>query len=165
MSFTRHVADTFELVTDLVPDQSAIIQGDHEVLWRDFDNRAARLASALDHHGIVRGDVVAIAMYNCPEWLEAFYGILKQRAIPANINYRYLADEMYHLLADCKAVAVIFHSSLANVVLSLQDRLPLVRLWVVVDDLVPADSGPALHYESLLAEHPPAARQARPDDE
>jgi len=165
MRFSRHLANTLELVADVIPEQHAIVQGDRELTWSEFDDRASRLAAGLASNGINQGEVVAIAMYNCPEWLEAFYGILKQRTIPANINYRYLTDEMFQLLADCSASAVIFHSSLLGVILPLRDRLPQIRLWVMVDDGKRALTERILDYEVLLACHAPAPRQERPAEE
>lgn len=165
MRFSRHLANTLELAADVVPEQTAIIHGDRELPWRDFDDRAARLATALAESGVGRGEVVAIAMYNCPEWLEAFFGILKHRAVPANVNYRYRSEEMFYLLNDCSAAALIFHASLADVVLPLRDRLPSVRLWIMVDDSARILHEPVLAYEELLAGHAPAKSQERPGDE
>ena len=165
MSFSRHLANTLELVTDVNPEEIAIIHGARELSWGDFDRRAARFAAALASSGINRGDVAAIAMYNCPEWLEVFYGILKQRAVPANINYRYRSAEMYHLLSDCSAAAVIYHASLAAVIEPLRTSLPSVRLWVLVDDNGSTAAEDRQGYEALLAAHGPAPRQARPEGE
>ena len=43
-------------------------------------------------------------MYNCPEYAETQFAALKMRAVPVNVNYRYLDDELYYLLdnADCR---------------------------------------------------------------
>lgn len=165
MRFSRHLADTLELVTDVAPERVALVYGESELTWREFDERASRLASALVSCGIKQGNVVAIAMYNCPEWLEAFYGILKMRAVPANINYRYRSQEMAHLLRDSSAAAVIFHRSLADAILPLRRALSQVRLWLMVDDAGRARSMDVMEYEELLSDHRPAPRQQRPDDE
>ncbi len=37
---------------------------------------------------------------NCVEYLEALLGCFKIRAVPVNINYRYVADELEHLFND-----------------------------------------------------------------
>lgn len=165
MSFSRHLANTLELIADSHPEQVAITQGAHTLTWRDFDLRAARFANAMAGRGIRRGDVVAIAMYNCPEWLEAFYGLLKLRAIPANINYRYRTAEMLHLLGDSDARAVIYHRSLRPEISALQKKLPAVRQWLMVDDPDVDPPRKPAEYELLLASQVALPRQDRPADE
>ncbi len=56
----------------------------------EFEQRAARLAGALLGHGLGPGSVVACYLYNCPEYFETFLVALKFRAVPANVNYRYV---------------------------------------------------------------------------
>jgi fatty-acyl-CoA synthase len=62
----------------------------------------------------VRDRRVAINMYNCNEFLETFAAAIKLRAVPANLNYRYLDNELYQLLETSRAEAVVFHASLAE---------------------------------------------------
>lgn len=160
-----HLANVFEQVADTVPENTAIVYGRKELSWREFDDRSARLATALVKAGVKTGDVVAIAMFNCPEWLEAFYGILKIRAIPANINYRYQSNEMLHLLQDCAATAVIFHTSLAQTILPLRASASQVKTWIAVEDEERLAAGDIDEYEHLLATCPPAIRCNRPAEE
>jgi acyl-CoA synthetase (AMP-forming)/AMP-acid ligase II len=49
-----------------VPDRAAVVCGDRTVSWREFDDRAARLASWLDAHGVHPGDRVALDLTNVP---------------------------------------------------------------------------------------------------
>lgn len=165
--FTRHFANTLELICDLAPDKTALIHGPEQRSWQNFDDRAARLAAGMLAGGIAAGETVAINMYNCPEWLEAYYAAIKMRAVPANLNYRYRDEELAHVLNDSDAAALIFHSSLAEVVLRSRPRLPRIRLWIMVDD---SDSNAAsiqgvAHYEDLIEAHEPAARIHRPSDD
>ena len=95
----EHFATTWEAIADAYPGDPAIIYGTRVRTWREFDDRASRLAAAMTAAGVGAGDTVAIDLYNCSEYLETFYAALKIRAVPANVNYRYLDDEMLHLLA------------------------------------------------------------------
>ena len=162
----RHLATTLELVADVVPEQTAFVHGDLRRSWREFDLRAARLAAAIQAMGVGVGDTVAIAMYNCPQWLEAFYAALKIRAVPANVNYRYRDEEMRYLLEDCSAVALVFHASLADTLQCIRDRLSNIRLWIMVDDTgQPIDMTGIYDIESLILKYKPAARIERPETE
>ncbi|MBV9996475.1 MAG: AMP-binding protein [Caulobacteraceae bacterium] len=161
-----HLADIWEGIADRIGDQPALIHGDRSVNWRDFEARAARLASALSAAGLGVGSKIAIDLYNCNEWLEAFFAAIKVRAVPANVNYRYLDDELIHILTDSHAEALIFHAGLAERILRLRPRLPRIKLLVQVEDgaSAPLEGGVAA-YEALIAGNSAAARIPRtPDD-
>ena len=48
-------ADMWESVSDAIPDNVVLIQGDRRVTWRQFDDRAARLAAAFTAAGLQAG--------------------------------------------------------------------------------------------------------------
>jgi fatty-acyl-CoA synthase len=163
---TAHMATLWESIADAIPREAALIHGKRRVTWQEFDARAARLAGAFRRAGLGPGSKIAIDLYNCAEWLEAFYAAIKIRAVPANVNYRYLDQELVHLLTDSDAEAVIFHASLGKRLLALRSQLPRCRLFVQVEDgeTVTTISG-VENYEDLIAASAPAARIERsPDD-
>ena len=75
-----HLADIWEAMADALPRAPALIHDDTVLSWSDFEERAARLASALGSFGVGSGSVVAIDLYNCSEYLVAFFAALKLRA-------------------------------------------------------------------------------------
>jgi 3-oxocholest-4-en-26-oate---CoA ligase len=159
----EHFATTWEALADAYPDDPALMHGACVRTWREFDDRASRLAAAMAAAGIRAGDTVAIDLYNCGEYLETFYAALKIRAVPANVNYRYLDDEMRQLLTQADARALVYHASLAERVAPAVAALPDLRLVAEVDDLGShSPPGTACGYEALLAAHEPAPRIERP---
>ena len=76
----------------------AQIHGSRRFTWRDFDDRAARLADALAAGGVGPGSKVGQLLYNTPEFIESYFAALKLRAVPFNLNYRYTAPEVAYLL-------------------------------------------------------------------
>ncbi len=143
------------------------MQGTVRRTWTEFDDRAARFAAALKAAGLAPQDAVAQFLFNGPEYLETWYGALKARAVPVNVNYRYVDDELAYLLDNAEAKALVFHASLADRVARVVERLGGLRLLVEVDDtgLVPeATTGTvpgAVAMEDLLAGHDPAPRITR----
>ena len=73
--------------------------------YADADERATRLAHHLAARGIGAGDHVALYLYNGTEYLEGMLAAFKLRAVPINVNYRYVEDELRYLLDDCDAKA------------------------------------------------------------
>ena len=129
-----HFATVFEAVSDVIGDAPALIQGPLRRSWSAFDDRAARFAAALGAAGLGPQDKVAEFLYNSPEYLEAWFGALKARCVPVNVNYRYVDDELAYLLENAEAKALVFHASLAPRVARVVERLPGIRLLVEVDD-------------------------------
>jgi fatty-acyl-CoA synthase len=158
-----HFATVWEAVADTVPDADAIVQGEARLSWGDYDEQAARLAGTLAAHGVGPGASVGMYLFNGPEYLVTQYAGFKLRAVPVNVSYRYLADELAYLLGDSAAEAVVFHSSLSDRVAAVRERAPQVKVWIEVDDGGPHLDG-ALSWKEALA-GPPAPRIDRPGDD
>jgi fatty-acyl-CoA synthase len=158
-----HWATVVEALADAIGDETAIVQGNRRVAWGDFDERASRLAAAIAAAGVQPDGVVAAYLYNCPEFLETWMGAYKVRAVPVNINYRYLSEEVQYVLDNADAEVLVFHTSLADRIAPVVDALPKLKLLVGVDDggAIDAVAG-AVEYESLLKAHDPAPRIDRP---
>jgi fatty-acyl-CoA synthase len=157
-------ASLWEEVADSVPERDAIVHGEHRVSYRAFDDSAARFASALEAAGVDEVGAVALYLFNSPEYLIAQHGAFKHRAVPINVNYRYLDNELVYLLDNSDAQALVFHSSLGACVARVRDQLTNVRLFVEVDDGGAHLDG-AMEFEELLRRHEPQARKQRaPDD-
>ena len=103
-----NLADVLEAMADAVPDRVAIVTIDRDYTYAEIDERSTRLANHLVSLGVGPGDHVAVHSANRIEWVDAFYGCLKARAVPININYKYLHDELAYLYdnADCVAAIV-----------------------------------------------------------
>jgi fatty-acyl-CoA synthase len=158
-------ATVWESVCDALPDRVAIAQGDRRRTWREFDDRAARLANALVAAGLKPDSKVASYLYNGNEYLEGLYATAKMRGVAVNVNYRYLEDELVYLLDNSDAEALLFHSSLGDRVASIRGRAPGVRRWIEVDDGTTAHQDFADQYEDLVAGHDPMPRIPRSDDD
>ncbi len=156
-----NLADLFECVADHVPEREAVVCGDRRCTYAALDERATRLARGLEQLGVSTGEHVGLYLYNCVEFIEAMLACYKLRAVPTNVNYRYVADELAYLLDDADLVALIYHRELRPQVAAVRDRPECLRSLIEVDDSSdpepPAlDMEPsALRYEELLASASP----------
>lgn len=162
--FCHHYATFWEAIADEFPNRPALQHGPRRVSWGSFEQRSARLAGALQAWGLGHGDAVAAYLYNCPEYLEIFFGALKARAVPANINYRYTSDELLALLANSEAKVLFFDTALRDRVASIADRTPGLAL-VEVGAGEGEPIGGTHSYEGVLAAAKPAARIWRDEDD
>jgi acyl-CoA synthetase (AMP-forming)/AMP-acid ligase II len=120
-----HLGDIIEVLADTVGAKPALITAEQELTYGQLDERATRLANHLRTAGVAPGEHVAIHAMNCTEWVEAFYACFKLRAVPININYRYLARELEHLYDDSDAVAAIVAPEFVDAVPAVRHRLVL----------------------------------------
>ncbi|MCC6850290.1 MAG: acyl-CoA synthetase [Deltaproteobacteria bacterium] len=163
MAYT--LADLNEAIADAVPGRDAIVTATHRLTWRELRDRSRRLAHLLLRTGLgcrrerdglapweSGQDHVALYLYNGHEYLEAMIGCAKARAVPFNVNYRYVEDELVYLLRDAEARAIVYHASFAPMLARVLPKLPPMTLMLQVAD----DSGLPLlpgarDYEEALA--------------
>ncbi len=159
-----HLATVMEQIAAAVDDRPAIVQGDRSTTWRELEDRASRLATVLSQAGLGPGSAVGIYLTNEAEYLETMLAALKIRAVPININYRYVEDELSHLLDDAGCEALVFPTSLADrvaAVLPGRDLSCVLQVATGTDVLVDR----ARRYEAALAEAEPAAATERSEDD
>jgi fatty-acyl-CoA synthase len=134
MTGTYNLADLFESVVDVVPDRTAVVTPARRLTFAELDERANRLAHHLADVGVGAGDHVALLLVNGTEYLEATMAAFKVRAVPVNVNYRYVERELQYLFEDSDSVALVVHRRFVPRVEAVLDQCPLLRHVVVVDD-------------------------------
>jgi acyl-CoA synthetase (AMP-forming)/AMP-acid ligase II len=134
-------ADVWEMAADALGDRLALVCGAQRRTYADLEERANRLAHHFEGLGLGPGDHVAIYLENCSEYLEAMIACFKLRAVPINVNHRYVAGELRYLLDNCDAVGVLHGPRHADVVASVVPEVPGVG-WTLA-------TGP--DYEAALA--------------
>ncbi|MDD4092124.1 MAG: class I adenylate-forming enzyme family protein [Smithellaceae bacterium] len=109
-----------------------------EMTWREFDDKANRLANFLLQRGLEKGRKVGILLMNCLEWLPIYFGILKTGAIAVPLNYRYTEDEIKYCLdlADCDVL--IFGPEFTQRIEAIREQMPKVKLRLFVGQDLPA---------------------------
>jgi acyl-CoA synthetase (AMP-forming)/AMP-acid ligase II len=160
----RNYADVWEALAGTIPTATAVVQGTVRRSWAEFESRAARLAGAFAAVGVGHNAKVALYLYNGPEYLEAFFATLKLRAVPVNVNYRYLDEELAYLVDNADAEVLVFHSSLADRVERVAPASPKLKLLLRVDD-TPDGAGVGESYEDAISSHDPAPRIPRSGDD
>jgi fatty-acyl-CoA synthase len=152
-------ASIWEGIADALPGKPALSHGLEVRDWATFEQRSARLAGALAAAGVGHDDKVALFLFNGFEYEEVQFAAFKQRAVPCNVNYRYLADELAYLLENADAKVLFFDHTLADRVAEVRDRCPDVALLVQVGGGELLDG--AVAYDDLIASHEPAYRIPR----
>jgi acyl-CoA synthetase (AMP-forming)/AMP-acid ligase II len=159
------VATVLEAIAARDPDAECLVAGDRRLTWADVTDRTRRLANHLVAHGLGARteraqlaphesgqDHLAVYLRNGFEYLECMLGAFKARVAPLNVNYRYVADELHHVLADSGASAVVIHSCFAPTLSAVRADLPDLRVVIQVPDASGHELLPGAHwYEDVLA--------------
>jgi len=145
-----NLADLFESVADVVAEQTAIVSDARRLTYAQLDGRANRLAHHLARVGVGPGDRVGLQLANGTEYVEGMLACFKIRAVPINVNYRYVASELRYLYEDAALAGLVFHSRFAPAVASALVGLPSFRTLLEVRDHAAA-SGYAADFERALS--------------
>lgn len=158
-----NLADLFEIVVDTVPDRLALVAGDQRRTYRQLDARSNRFAHHLESMGLRTGSPVGILAYNRAEWAEAMIGCYKARAVPVNLNYRYVAPELRYVMDNADLELLVFEEPLGPLVAeSLRGTGPVdhLRLLTLADgagDGAPPAGPPPGSAEAATAPFAPVA--------
>ena len=129
-----NIADMFEHTADAVPSRTALIVGDERRTYSELEERANCLAHHLASVGVGQGDHVGVYAYNSVEWVEAMLATYKLRAVPINVNYRYVEEELRYLFDDADLVAVVAMREFCELISAVASDVEKLRHVVVIED-------------------------------
>ena len=140
------------------PDRPAVSRGDQ--VWVNYGqlaHRAACMATAFrERYGLVPGDRVALAMTNCPEYIEIRYAAWYAGLAAVPMNAKLHSREFAFMLADSGARVCFATPDLTGTIGPLADEMPDLQSVIEVGS---AD------YRALLSQEPIATiYPSDPDD-
>jgi fatty-acyl-CoA synthase len=113
------------------PDRSAIVFYESVISYAELEAECERLAGFLQREcGVKRGDRVAIYMQNSPQFIVAFYAILRADAVVVPINPMNLTAEIEYMLRDSEANVMFASQEIAPKAFPLLGDRPLRHLIV-----------------------------------
>ncbi|WP_370298435.1 acyl-CoA synthetase [Pontibacterium sp.] len=149
------------------PEQTATVHGQVRRNWAETYTRCRQLASALQKHGIEKGDTVSVVAPNLPEVFESHFGVPMSGAVLNAINIRLDAEAIAFILQHAESKVIIVDREFSEVVskaVKMSGQTPLV---IDIDD--PDYEGGELigstNYEAFIAEGDPEFAWQPPADE
>lgn len=115
------------------PHHVAITFLNRSTTYTELDSLVDCAASGLVDAGIRKGDRVALILGNCPEFVIAYYGILRAGAVVVPINPVYTSGEISYILSNSQAKAVITHNSLEPTLSPLREKLEELKMVIYTD--------------------------------
>lgn len=114
------LGDLLTISANRHPNRTALIYYDNHITYKELDQLSNKIARALSDMDIKKGDRVAIFLPNVPQFVIAFYGIVKIGAIVTALNPIDKEREIERQLVDSGAEIIItldlFYSTLSNII-------------------------------------------------
>ncbi|MBI4287482.1 MAG: AMP-binding protein [Chloroflexi bacterium] len=139
----KALGETIEPAATATPDKVAIFAEDgRTVTYAELKQKADRVALKLREMGLKQDDAVLIQLPNWPEFVIAYFGILRAGLIVTLTVPQFRAIEVRHLARLTDAVAVIVPREFGKfnypqMVNSIMPDLPKLRHMLVVGDPAP----------------------------
>ena len=153
-------------------DKTFLVHEGERASFEAFARAALTFAQELRAEGVQKGDRVALAMRNLPEWPAAFFGALLAGAVAVPLNAWSTGPELQYMLADSGAVALIADPErLDRIAPHLPELGALRRVYVSRTKEAPAGArrledviGAVADWAALPALDAPAVELAPDDD-
>ncbi len=133
------------------PEKTAVVCGEHRLTYRQFAERAGRLAGALRQARVESGERVAFLSANCHRLLEAYYGVLEAGAVLLPLNIRLAPPELAYILNDSGAKVLFLEKQFLDAAESFRQSVSGVRTFFLLDGPPRTDWLASQDYEGLLA--------------
>jgi fatty-acyl-CoA synthase len=102
------------------PDRAAIVYYENVITYRQLDTQVDALAGFMQQRfAISKGDRIALYLQNSPQFVIAFYAILRIGAVVVPVNTMNLLEEVRHIVADSGSRVAIFGQELSAHVMPL----------------------------------------------
>ena len=124
------LSDLLKTKAEKYPSKTAIVYFDKPMTYRELDSASDRFATALSDLGVKKGDKIALFLANMPQFVIAYYGVLKIGAIETAISPLYKEREVEHQLSDSEAETIVVLDVLYPIVQKVMDKTKLKRVIV-----------------------------------
>jgi long-chain acyl-CoA synthetase len=129
------------------PDNIAIYYYGTELTYAELESLSNKLANGLSNAGIEKGDRVVIHMDNCPQYVIAFFALMKLGAVVVQIGPMSSAKELLTIVNDSRSKAIITLDFLVSKVQKILEESTL-KFMVVgsLHDYLPLNPSPCAPF-------------------
>ncbi|OLE31527.1 MAG: long-chain fatty acid--CoA ligase [Ktedonobacter sp. 13_1_20CM_3_54_15] len=168
------------------PEKTAMVYYGSEISYRRLAEEVNRFAGYLTQLGIGRGDRILLYMQNSPQFVIAYYAILRANAAVVPLNPMYVTEELRYYVQDSEARVAFVGQEVYDRIAPLLGQTPLKHVFVAtysdylaphaqqsdipIPDIVAAarkeiqEEGAILWSEALQVQYGPRPLTAGPDD-
>jgi long-chain acyl-CoA synthetase len=130
-----------------LPNKNGIIYGAKKITFRELNENAFKIASALEKSGVRKGDKVLTYLPNIPEFVEIYLGALSAGVICVPIDFRIIGDELKHIITDSDASIVLTTVEMAKPIKAVGELPSRVKKLVIIGE---GDKSPDVDYTDFM---------------
>src|ERR1700761_9386340 len=134
------------------PAKTAVILGETRISYAQLDELSDRAAASLTAAGVAPGDRVGLQLPNIPQFVIAYYGILKAGGVVVPMNVLLKEPEIEFQLRDSGARVLITYGAFIGESAKAAEAAAVDSLYVVAEPGATVEGTP---FEALLAGDPP----------
>lgn len=117
--------EILEKTAEEYPEKTAIAYFEGEITYGKLDALSDQFAAALAKLGVKKGDRVAIFLPNIPQFVIAYFGVLKAGAVLTAISPLHREREVEYQLSDSEAETIIALDSVYGIVANVWQKTTL----------------------------------------
>ena len=117
-----------------MPKKTALYSLERNLTFKQVHDESNQVANGLQNLGVRFGETIAILCHDQPEWVTAFFGILKVGAIVAGLNTQMTSEDLDYILQDCRARVLIIHDTLWETLAPIVPSQPFLKQIIVVGE-------------------------------
>ena len=152
-----------EVAAARYPSRPAYLFFGRPLSFSELHAQALAIAGWLQSVGVNKGDRVALFMQNCPQYVAAFYAVMRADAVVVPVNPMNRAEEFKHYITDPQTKLVVCSADLAGIVANANRELPAAQRLARVLVTRFADAMPAGEIDAAEAPPPAMAEWLRSD--
>jgi len=103
----KSIVEYFDEAVEKWGNKTAVVFYGKKLTYKELRESSLRFATALHDLGIRKGDMVAILVPNSPQFMIAYFGILRLGAVVTTLSPLYTPREIVHQLKDSGATTII----------------------------------------------------------
>jgi acyl-CoA synthetase (AMP-forming)/AMP-acid ligase II len=154
------LSDVPAIAAHHAPDVTAIRFEDRAITYRELRDRCWRLSNALIAIS-QPGERVAILAENCPEYVEAYYGVPGAGLALTLLNYRLSARELAYIIGNSAPRVLIVEPKYLPTIRQIRAEIPSVEQIV----LIGAGADDCIAYEAFVATGAAEEPSRKPSEE
>lgn len=157
------IGDFLHAASRECPSKPFLLYGDRKLTYEELYDQSRRVAEALWHSGIRKGDVMALMLPNSPEFLCCWLGAASMGSVTTPLNPALTPREIHHMLHHSGAKILIADSQVLPEITPIFSELPGLRHIVQIGKSASTDFVPFAEWlQSSRTSRAPT--DVRPED-
>ncbi len=151
------LCDLFEKYTEEYKNKTFIVYDNKEYTYKHIQELTLRFSNALLKLGLKKGDVAALWLTNCPQFIISYFAVLNIGGTVTAISPLYIVRELAHQIRDSGAKYLIMIDSLFSEFKKAEDQLKLEKVILVnLKDGIPikTKSDKFIYFNNLMEQNP-----------